>query len=122
MPARRKRTPSPTVGGQLAFERDILPFFTQPNMWFEGSAPCTSCHFANSEESAHEMDLSNYAGIMKGADALSEPPGVPIIKPGDWDGSVLRTRLRNNRMPPGWTFMLDESNRDGPIVEAGKSK
>lgn len=99
-----------------AFEQDILPLFTQAGAWFGGALPCTSCHFANSEDSAHEMDLSNYAGIMMGADVLEEPPGVPIITPGDWSGSVLRSRLRNNRMPPDWTFIMDESNRNGPCL------
>lgn len=63
------------------------------------------------------MNLSTYAGILKGADVVSEPPGEPIIVPGKWAESVLHERLRNNRMPPGWTFMMDESNRDGPMVK-----
>jgi len=103
------------------FTKDVLPLFTQPDIWFEGSQPCSSCHFANSEASAHEMDLSSYEGILKGADVLSEPPGVPIIKPGDWEGSALRARLRDNRMPPGWEFDITEANRDGPTVMAGRA-
>ncbi|MCC6165966.1 MAG: hypothetical protein IT329_01950 [Caldilineaceae bacterium] len=117
-----EKAPFSYGGAQLSFERDVLPFFTQPNMWFEGSPPCIECHFANNAESAHEMNLDNYAGILAGADVVSSPPGEPIITPGDWEGSALRARLRNNRMPPGWTFMRDESNRDGPIVEAGQRK
>jgi len=105
---------------QLTFERDVLPFFTQPNMWFEGSLPCSSCHTATSKESAHEMGLGSYAGIMTGVDSVSNPPGAKIIEPGKWKESVLRGRLRNNRMPPGWTFMMDESNRDGPFVLHGE--
>ncbi|MCA9918803.1 MAG: c-type cytochrome, partial [Anaerolineales bacterium] len=28
-------------------------------------------------------------------------------------------RLRNNRMPPGWEFDIEETNRDGPMILAG---
>ncbi len=106
-------------GAQLTFERDILPFFTQPGMWFDNSPSCNSCHNGNTETSLHEMDTNSYAGIMAGADVLSEPPGVPIIVPGDWNASKLRARLRNNRMPPGFPFDITEGNRNGPTVMAG---
>jgi mono/diheme cytochrome c family protein len=102
-----------------SFESDVLPLFTDENAWFEGSQACTECHFDNSEDSRHEMDLSSYAGIMLGGDVLSDPPGVAIVLPGDWDNSKLRARLRNNRMPPGWEFDIEETNRDGPLVLAG---
>jgi len=91
-------------------------------MWFEGSPACASCHNGNTETSLHEMDLTNYEGILKGADVVSNPPGAPIIVPGDWHASKLRDRLRNNRMPPGWTFDITEANRDGPVVTAGHKK
>jgi hypothetical protein len=113
-------------GSQLTFN-DVLPVFTKPDMWFNGSAPCSSCHFANSEVSYHEMDLSSYAGIMKGGDVLSKPPGVPLFgenKIGatdyDWGHSKMRARLRNNRMPNGATFDITEENRDGPLVFRGR--
>ncbi len=113
----------------LTFERDVLPFFTEEGMWFEGSQACTGCHFANSETSYHEMDMSSYAGIMLGGDVLSAPPGVPILGQSevgatdyDWAASKLRERLRNNRMPPGIAFDITEENRDGPIILAGKKK
>jgi hypothetical protein len=98
-------------------------------MWFDGSQACTGCHFANSESSYHEMDLSSYEGIMKGGDVLSEPPGVPILGQSEigaidynWDHSKLRARLRNNRMPPGIPFDITEGNRDGPVILAGTKK
>ncbi len=109
-------------GAQLTFERDVLPFFTQPNMWYEGSRNCTECHFANSENSYHEMDLSSYQGILTGGDALSKPPGVPIIIPGDWHASKLRARLRDNRMAPGVAFDITEENRDGPVILVNAEK
>ncbi|MCA9930993.1 MAG: hypothetical protein KC419_21055, partial [Anaerolineales bacterium] len=98
------------------FESDVLPLFTTEDIWFEGSQACTECHFDNSEDSRHEMDLSSYDGIMKGGDVLSEPPGVQIVLPGNWSDSKLRARLRNNRMPPGWEFDIEETNRDGPLM------
>ncbi|MBK8986766.1 MAG: c-type cytochrome [Chloroflexi bacterium] len=102
-----------------SFATDILPLFTEEDAWFTGSQACTECHFENSPDSRHEMDLSSYEGILTGADALSSPPGVPVVLPGDWANSVLRHRLRDNRMPPGWEFDIEETNRDGPLVQAG---
>ncbi|MBC8268190.1 MAG: hypothetical protein H8E36_05535 [Rhodospirillaceae bacterium] len=103
------------------FTTDILPLFTKEGIWGEGTASCTSCHFDNSEESYHEMDLSSYEGIMKGGDVLSQPPGVPLFGQSqigaadyDWGHSKMRARLRNNRMPPGVEFDITEENRDGP--------
>ncbi|MCB9443890.1 MAG: hypothetical protein H6669_06605 [Ardenticatenaceae bacterium] len=108
------------------FEANVLPLFTENGTWYEGSQACIGCHFANSEASYHEMDLSSYAGIMTGGDALSAPPGVPILGQSefgaadfDWEHSKLRERLRNNRMPPGVAFDITEENRDGPVVLAG---
>ncbi len=115
------------AGVQLNFQRDVLPLFVKPNMWFAGSAPCSSCHFANSEISYHEMDLSTYEGIMKGGDVISEPPGVALLgenKIGatdfNWEKSKMRARLRNNRMPNAIEFDITEENRDGPLVLKGK--
>jgi len=62
------------------FEVDILPLFTENGLWFDGAQACTGCHFGNTENSNHEMDLSSYAGIMAGGDVLSKPPGVPILR------------------------------------------
>jgi mono/diheme cytochrome c family protein len=104
---------------EAGFDSDVLPLFTEDDIWFEGSDACTSCHFDNSEDSRHEMDLSSYEGIMTGGDVLSKPPGEPIVESGDWEASKLRSRLRNNRMPPGWEFDIEEGNRDGPMVFAG---
>src|SRR3990172_494147 len=105
------------------FEVDVLPLFTTAGAWFENSAPCSSCHFGLNENSAHEMDLTSYAGILAGADTLEEPPGEPLLgesQPGatdyNWSESGLRARLRNNRMPPGFPFDATEANRNGPTL------
>ena len=66
---------------------------------------------------------------LTGGDALSEPPGVPILGQSefgatdyDWANSKLRERLRNNRMAPGVEFDITEENRDGPVIMVGKAK
>jgi len=108
------------------FTNSILPLFTTDGIWGADTPACVSCHFANSEESYHEMDLTSYEGVMKGADVLSKPPGVPLFgnsKVGstdfNWGESKMKGRLRNNRMPPGIEFDITEENRDGPIVAHG---
>ncbi|MFQ5576547.1 MAG: response regulator transcription factor [Anaerolineae bacterium] len=116
-------------GASLTFERDVQPFFTEESMWFDGSQACAGCHFGNTENSYHEMDLTTYAGIMAGGDVLSEPPGVPILGQSEvgatdynWSESKLRARLRNNRMAPGVEFDITEENRDDPLVLHGSKK
>lgn len=111
------------------FATDILPLFTENSVWHPGAEACSSCHFSNGENSYHEMDLSSYAGIMKGGDVLSKPPGVPLFgqsKVGatdfDWAHSKMRKRLRDNRMPPGMPFDITEGNRDGPEVDVNGNK
>ncbi|MBI3165868.1 MAG: hypothetical protein HYZ24_14390, partial [Chloroflexi bacterium] len=111
---------------QATFAVDIQPLFTQNNVWFEGSQACVGCHFAASENSYHQLNMSTYEGIIAGADSLESPPGVSILGQAevgkgdfDWDHSKLRERLRNNRMPPGWEFDITEENRNGPCVEVG---
>ncbi len=101
--------------------KDVEPFFTQRNTWFKGSLACTYCHYCNDEPPCyHAMDLSSPKGIRKGAD-VEDGCGEPILGQGplctdtnfDWEESVLRKRLRNNRMPPNAPFVLNESNRNG---------
>ena len=110
-------------GGMADFDRDVLPFFTKAGTWFPNSQSCGSCHFGNTENSFHEMNLTSYNGLMRGGDTISKPPGVPLFgesvigaKDYDWGHSKMKARLRNNRMPPGMSFDISESNRDGPLV------
>ncbi len=114
-------------GKNISFNKSVLPLFTSHGVWFKGSQGCSSCHFNNSENSFHEMDLTSYAGILQGGDVISKPPGVPLLgqskigaKDFNWKKSKMRARLRNNRMPPGVTFDITEENRDGPLVFRGK--
>lgn len=106
------------------YQSDILPLFVKHNVWGDNLPACASCHSGNTEHSLHEMDLTGYKGLMIGGDALSKPPGVPLLgqsKSGssdfNWNASKLKERLRNNRMPPNMQFDISETNRDGPCVD-----
>ena len=122
--------------------------FTTDGVFFSGSQKCDGCHTGVVKASAHEMGLGTYADIIAGADGVSKPVAVDILGRPDscadgvmnaagtawttppdllgacapnWGASKLKARLRNTRMPPGWTFQLDESNRDTPeVVEIQK--
>ncbi|MBT4077219.1 MAG: hypothetical protein HOE78_11600, partial [Gammaproteobacteria bacterium] len=114
-------------GKKVSFTKSVLPLFTTHGIWFKGSQSCSSCHFNNSENSYHEMNLSSYEGIMQGGDVLSKPPGVPLLgqskigaRDFNWSMSKMKARLRNNRMSPGMEFDITEENRDGPLVFRGK--
>jgi hypothetical protein len=122
------RLPSTTTIAQL---------FTKDDVFFPGSQGCADCHNSFTWAS-HEMDLGSYAGILNGADYISALARADIlgrtvgtgagqcatptllvngVDDGTacapvWAGSVLQRRLRNSRMPPGWQFQLNESNRD----------
>jgi len=122
------------------FKKNILPLFTEDGAWGKDAdgtplPACGSCHSGLTEESAHEMDLTTYEGILAGGDTLGKPPGVSLLagydnrkahkgqKPSDlpnkWGASTLKIRLRDNRMPPGIEFDITEENRDGPVVLHG---
>jgi len=108
------------------FDADILPLFTTDDIWGDGLPACNSCHFGIAEDSYHEMGLGSYADLMTGGDTLAKPPGVSLLgesAPGagdfNWGHSKMRSRLRDNRMPPGVEFDITEENRDGPCVEVG---
>lgn len=104
---------------KATFDKDIQRLFTTDNVWAPNTKACNSCHVATNENSVHEMGLGSYDGIMIGGDSISNPPGVKIVTPGDWNSSVLRHRVRDNRMPPGVPFDITEGNRDGPVIRAG---
>ncbi len=110
------------LDGQIyvaTFADDIFPLFDRPNRWFDGAKECSNCHVSDLADSDAELDLSSYEGILAGSYRLSNPPGTPIIVPGDWEASPLPDRLTWNRMPIG---IDSEAERDGPEVEAGGGK
>ena len=104
------------------FADDIFPLFDRPNLWYDGAKECSNCHVSNLADSDAELDLSSYEGIMAGSYRLSNPPGTPILIPGDWGASPLRGRLTLNRMPiqeVADTMALDDAERDVPELEVG---
>ena len=131
---RFKRTVGLTVQGdktEVSYRDDVQPLFTEDKAWFDNpvlaSFACGACHAwdgVDAEEGCspacyHLMNLTTRAGILNGADGGAEPIlGESSIGATDydWEESVLRLRLRNNRMPPGWPFTIDESNRNGPNI------
>ena len=114
----------------VSYRDDIQPLFTKGGAWFNyggtAAGACVTCHAGDDgidpEEcppECHLMDLGTRAGMLNGADGGS----VPILGESavgatdyDWGKSDLRKRLRNNRMPPGFPFVIDESNRNGPDI------
>jgi hypothetical protein len=116
--------PEPVKKGD--FTKDILPLFTENDVFFDGALACSACHFSNTSASFHELDLGSYNGILIGADAGTEDimgrtgacvGSTDVVAcPPDWDESGLKRRLRNNRMPPGWGFDLHETNRGTPEI------
>ena len=111
------------------FEADILPLFVEDDLWFEGSQACTACHAGGGVTAIPSMDLSSYAGILAGEIDSSNGSTISLLgetTPGagdfDWEASILRASLRNNRMPPEFPFDISGENRDGPVILAGKTK
>lgn len=87
------------------FNKIILPLFLDENAFGSGVA-CISCHESHRDPpSFHEVNLTSYEAIMKGAfsrtNAKAGKAGIPIVIPGDAANSPLYRRLTENRMPPG---------------------
>jgi hypothetical protein len=51
---------------QGTFDADILPLFTQANLWYPGALSCRTCHGPDVQVSYARMDLSSYQGILAG--------------------------------------------------------
>jgi hypothetical protein len=96
--------------GGVSFANDVLPLFTEPDVWFPGSLSCDAAGCHTGIGGAHDLDMGTYEGILLGADAGEEP----IVFPGDAENSPLRKRLRNNRMT--WNIPTSVP-RDGPNDE-----
>ena len=104
---------------QGTFEVDVLPAFTQANLWYPGALSCRTCHGPDVQVSYARLDLSSYQGIMAGssrADVNSN--GDDILGGGSWLDSTLYEVLSKGEMPPNQPAGL---NPMGPLVTAGKS-
>jgi len=74
---------------EAAFE-DVLPLFTQSNLWYSGSLSCSSCHSVSLAVSPAQLDLSSYEGILAGSRRADDAPeGTDILGGGKWESSLL---------------------------------
>lgn len=79
----------------------IATLMRLPNAFGEGAA-CIVCHNSNDEKhSPRGLNLSTCEGILKGA---TEAPAEKIVVPGDGGHSLIRSYIRDNRMPFGVSF------------------
>ncbi|SDH21117.1 hypothetical protein [Roseospirillum parvum] len=93
----------------------IATLMRLPNAFGEGAA-CVLCHSSpDPKHSYRGLDLTTCEGIKAGA---TEPPARPMFEPGDAEHSLLRRRLRNNRMPFGVPF---DTPRDSENIQTIKS-
>jgi len=99
---------------------DVLPLFTQSNLWYPGALACTSCHNADlSTAASAQLDLGSYNGVVAGS---HRPPGssagVDILSAGNWQQSRLNLVLFANRqMPYGLPPNVEAAS--GPTISAG---
>lgn len=96
------------------FAQDVLPLFSQDNVFAPNTPACTTCHMSNQEPpSFHELDLSSYAGIMLGADSVAKGVNnaTKVVIPGKPEESGLFQHLVEDRMPPG---ISPTEDRDHP--------
>ncbi len=110
------------VDGQTystTYAEGIEPLFAARDLWHHDTKSCVRCHDSDLANSDAELDMSSVEGILAGSYRLAQAPGVPIIVPGDWAGSLLRDRLRDNRMP---VDTPPDAPPEGPVVEAGQLK
>jgi hypothetical protein len=105
---------------QGTFEADVLPAFTQANLWYPGALSCRTCHGPDVQVSYARLDMSSYLGIMAGssrADVNSK--GDDILGGGNWQESTLYEVLSKGEMPPNQPAGL---NPAAPLVTAGNSR
>lgn len=77
---------------------EVLPLFTQSNLWYSGSLSCISCHSVDLAVSPAQLDLSSYAGILAGSRRADDAPqGTDILGGGNWEASLLRGLLTETK-------------------------
>lgn len=102
---------------QGTYERDVMPLFTQPNLWYAGSLACTACHGENLDRAAARMDLTSYAGIRAGSRRENaSAAGNDILGGGDWEKSKLHQVIITRFMPLG---RPPTSPEKGPVIWVG---
>lgn len=103
---------------QGTFDADVLPLFTQANLWYSGAPSCRLCHTPEIASSYARLDLSSYQGILAGsARESTEKTGDSILGGGGpWEKSALYDQLTTGKMPPNRPV---DANPHGPLISAG---
>jgi hypothetical protein len=102
------------------FQADVLPLFSQANLWYAGAPSCRTCHGPDVTVSYARLDLSSYQGILAGSGRESaDKTGDDILGGGNWDQAKLHQVFTDKEMPPNQPEGLDPL---GPIINAGSSK
>jgi len=106
---------------QAAFPGDVLPLFSQPNIWFSGAIACATCHGADVKEAPMNLSLVDYANILAGSQRTdAAAAGQDIFGTGVlWDKSKLYFMIVNHLMPVGRPAY---SPNKGPDIYVGKFK
>lgn len=100
------------------FNTDVLPLFTESNIWYPGSLACASCHNADMSVSSAQLDNSSYAGLLAGSRRESqEATGNDVLGGGDWEASLMYDVLFVRKyMPLG---RPPDVPAEGPVIFAG---
>ncbi len=100
------------------YEKDIRMLLNESNLWYSGALACTSCHNPTLSETAAQMDMTTYAGILAGSRRTSaDVTGNDILGGGVWEQSKLYEMLVVKKtMPFGRPPDVPE---EGPLVFAG---
>ncbi len=78
---------------EATFSADVLPLFSESQLWFPASLSCTSCHNDAFVERSAGLDLTSYAGILAGSRRASADAKGNDILGGDWTNSLLYLTL-----------------------------
>lgn len=101
-----------------SFVRDVLPLFTQPNIWFSGSLACSACHMKEVKQAPANLSLVDYASILAGSRRKDgAATGNDIL--GDiksWESSRLSVVILTGQMPIGRPL---NSPPNGPTIRVG---
>ena len=98
---------------------DVMPLFTDANLWYSGALACSQCHHADISYASANMDMSSYEGVLAGGKRTSpEAAGEDILGGGNWELSKLNDMLFIAQQmpfgrPPGAVA------EDGPTILAG---
>jgi mono/diheme cytochrome c family protein len=98
---------------------DVIPLFTQPDLWYKGALACDSCHNSDLSIAAANLDMSSYSGILAGS--RRTPPsgqGEDILGGGNWEKSILNQVLFVNQLMP-FGHPLGSVAPNGPTIQAG---